>query len=715
MGPNTASVPCGSSRWKTLLRTAILLAAFPRQSFAAYVEVKDCYDTIPQASSTSSFPRLKIETLRASLDINSNVAQLELDLTGYYANISSCNGQDQVLRNISSTLDISSVTRFQSYKGETSKSSCREYNYQNYHHALFHQQSTYKVTRPFFLDTFDLSLHLTDASNVSFACAHAHITPSLNDAISTAALWAPISTFLLILLLALWHEAFPLPSRHQQVGPFIADPSPSHLTTISQSLSYIQFIFFSASLSIQYPGFLRAVASKSSWSTLMIPRGPILSATPYYGVRDGIYEVNGTFGGTAGLELMTQVLGAPITMSTWVNIISLCFILLLSKVILFQLSHRLPYARTRWFTGDAARRMRGTTDAGVRGTAWTVLRLFLSYFLTPVTAWATYQLTGATFLPIYHTVLTAFVITLLIAAFWWGVTQNSPRNMGYLLLDSSKRLQTPGRLSKSQDRYAMATFALMFVRGAAVGGLQIAGFVQLLVLVACEIVQLLVMGFTWQAFPLIRVGGLLAGAQLVVLGLCVGFLPGVAEHEAKSRLGLVILGVHIAVLLGAFVLPSLVRLGALLAHSICSIRERSNEAQEEGLGEYRLRHLNAPAPQNTIPRPISVQTFENPRSPSSLLMSPISTAPLRRDPPQEDVRSLAGVRRHRVSLLSSSSEGSAEDPNEPGRILEDFDDNERAGELESPGREYEARVGRRFSSASMLNYSRPLHGQPQSP
>ncbi|KAF9875047.1 integral membrane protein [Colletotrichum karsti] len=262
-------------------------------------------------------------------------------------------------------------------------------------------------------------------------------------------------------------------------------PSPTHLTLVSQILSYIQFIFFSASLALFYPGFLRAVASNSSWSTLMIPHGPILSSTPYYGIKDGIYEVNGTFGGTTGLELMTQVLGAPVTIHTWANIITLSLILLVGMVLLFQVSHRLPFTQS-WISVNSAR-FRGTTDSGVRGTAWTVLRVFLSYFLTPITAWTTYQLTGATFFPIYHTVLTAFVIALLIAAFWWSVTQSSPRNMGYLILDSSKRLQTPGNMSKSEDRHAMATFALMFVRGAAIGGLQIAGLVQLLILLACEI------------------------------------------------------------------------------------------------------------------------------------------------------------------------------------------------------------------------------------
>ncbi|KAJ0307243.1 hypothetical protein Brms1b_010033 [Colletotrichum noveboracense] len=226
----------------------------------------------------------------------------------------------------------------------------------------------------------------------------------------------------------------------------------------------------------------------------MIPHGPVHSATPYFGLKDALYEVNGTLTASPGLELMTQILGAPVTPRSWANTLTLVGLLLLAAAAAAaaQLALRRPSNRAR------AARLRGTTDPGLRGTVWTVLRVFLTYFLTPVAAWSTYQLTAAAFLPLYHTVLTALVVALLVAALWWGVMQNSPRNMGYLLLDASKTPQTPGRLSRSQDRYAMAMFALMFVRGAAVGGLQMpgAGVVQVLVLAACEVVQLLVMGFT---------------------------------------------------------------------------------------------------------------------------------------------------------------------------------------------------------------------------
>lgn len=580
-----------SSRRAWLSTSLCLLLASSHLGSAAYVQVTDCYDEV--GDNKSPLPRPRLEGLRAALFLSEESdARLALNLSVSSPDATSCPS----VSNHSAVVDIKSLARpATSNAPHTLNVSCREYSDPRYARAVVrHALDLEDIPEPRFLDDLDLTIRLSDASDRTYACARGQITPSLSPWVSSVALSLPIISFLLVLLVALWHEVSPLPpspSRNLQQGPFILDPSPSHLTRIAQSLSYIQFIFFSASLSVLYPGFLRAVASKCSWSTLMIPRGPILSSSPYYGTADGIYEVNGTLGGTAGLELMTQVLGAPVTTRTWANIASLCLILLLAMAALFQLGHRLPsFCASRGCNGSggwaasSARRTRGTTDLGFRGTAWTVLRVFLSYFLYPVTAWATYQLTGAEFLPVYHTALSALAAALLVAALCWAVRQSSPRNMGYLLLDSPKLAQTPGSLSRGRDRHAAATFALLLVRGAAVGGMQTAGgMVQVLVLAACEVLELVVMGFAWRSLPLGRAGGWLTGVKLVVLGLCVTFLPGVAGREVKLAMGLAVLGIHLVVLVGFFVIPSLFRVGALLANAVCSMRGSGAATRADGL------------------------------------------------------------------------------------------------------------------------------------
>ncbi|KAF6827858.1 integral membrane protein [Colletotrichum plurivorum] len=702
------------SRRRWLSASLSLLLATSQLASAAYVQVTDCYDEL--GDNKSPLPRSQLEGLRASLSLlDGSDARLALNLSLSSPDVTTCPSSD-VFAKYSAIVDFNSLARpTTSHTPQTLNISCHEYTNPRYSRAVVRRDLNLDIHPPRFLDDLDLTIRLSDASNRTYACARGHITPSLSPLISSIALYLPITSFLLVLLVALWHEVSPLPpsrSKNLQQGPFILDPSPSHLTRIAQSLSYIQFIFFSASLSLLHPGFLRAASSKCSWSTLMIPRGPILSSSPYYGTRDGIYEVNGTLGGTAGLELMTQVLGAPVTTRTWANIASLSLILLLAMACLFQLGHRLPsfFASRRdnggGWAASSARRLRGTTDLGLRGTAWTVLRVFLSYFLYPVTAWATYQLTMAGLLPAYHIALASLAAFLLVAALCWAVRESSPRNVGYLLLDSPKVAQTPGRLSRGRDRHASATFALLLVRGAAVGGMQTAGgMVQVLVLAGCEVLELLVMGIAWRSVPFARAGGMLAGVKLVVLGLSVTFLPGVAGREIKLAMGLAVLGIHVVVLVGVFVFPSLFRIGALLANTICSMRGSGAATRGDGLEDFRLRQLHL-APDQPATRPNS-EAFDNPRPPSSLLMSPMSRTPLRKDLAWDDLGSPGSARRSRLSL-SSSSDASSRDggrvPDDSPRASEDNDEMD----IGSPAHVYEARMGRRFSKASVLNYSRPL-------
>lgn len=562
--------------------TLLLLNTLASTTSAAYVQFQDCCDAISSEVAASSNTRLMPEGLRAALDNSDAVTKLHLNLTGSYPGVKTCDLVPS--SNVSATVEITSLTASKSYAVHNLTTNCHETNYPNHDVALIRHQMTFLLDPPSLIDSYDLNLHLLSSSQ-PFSCVTATITPALSPIAKSIAQYLPPATLLLNLLLALWHELLPLqiPSPTFN-GPFISSPSPTHLTLISQCLTTIQFLFLSTALTIPYPSFLRPLAAPSSWSTLMIPRGPVHSATPYFGLKDALYEVNGTLTASPGLELMTQILGAPVTPRSWANTLTLVGLLLLAAAAAAaQLALRRPSNRAR------AARLRGTTDPGLRGTVWTVLRGFLTYFLTPVAAWSTYKLTAAAFLPLYHTVLTALVVALLVAALWWGVTQNSPRNMGYLLLDASKTPQTPGRLPRSQDRYAMAMFALMFVRGAAVGGLQMpgAGVVQVLVLAACEVVQLLVMGFTWRCVPVLRVGGALSAARLVVLGMFVGFLPGVvAEVRTRNVLGLVVLGVHAVVLVGVFVVPGLVRVGVLMARTWDVVRAEK-KSESDGL-EVRI-------------------------------------------------------------------------------------------------------------------------------
>ncbi|KAH7367652.1 hypothetical protein B0T11DRAFT_336989 [Plectosphaerella cucumerina] len=177
------------------------------------------------------------------------------------------------------------------------------------------------------------------------------------------------------------------------------------------------FFFFLGALTLHFPGFMRPATSSNSWSTLMFPGGPVMSGSVYPGISDGIYEVNGTFGGTAGLELVSQVTGAPITMWNWINVISLACMLLASLIFIFQLGPKILWTR-RAFDSRTMQKIRGTEVHGVRGTPHTVMRVFFSYFMTPVVAWTSYKLTYAPLLPVHHIIISVMVLVLIPVAFW---------------------------------------------------------------------------------------------------------------------------------------------------------------------------------------------------------------------------------------------------------------------------------------------------------
>ncbi|KAF0324565.1 integral membrane protein [Colletotrichum asianum] len=339
--------------------TLLLLNTLASTTSAAYVQFRDCYDAISSEVAASSNTRLTPEGLRAALDNFDAVTKLHLNLTGSYPGVKTCDLLPS--SNVSAIVEITSLMASKSYTAHNLTTSCHETNYPDHDVALVRHQMTFLLDPPSLIDSWDLNLHLSSFSQ-PFSCVTATITPALSPIAKSIAQYLPPATLLLTLLLALWHELFPLqiPSPTFN-GPFISSPSPTHLTLISQCLTTIQFLFLSTALTIPYPSFLRPLAGLSSWSTLMIPRGPVHSATPYFGLKDALYEVNGTLTASPGLELMTQILGAPVTPRSWANTLTLG-LLLLAAAAAAQLALRRPSNRAR------AARLRGTTDPGLRGT-----------------------------------------------------------------------------------------------------------------------------------------------------------------------------------------------------------------------------------------------------------------------------------------------------------------------------------------------------------
>ncbi|RKU43768.1 hypothetical protein DL546_003147 [Coniochaeta pulveracea] len=595
-----------------------LLSSLLSPTLAAYVQFQDCLDTIP-AQGLSSQAHFSPESLKADLHQWHDATTVNLRISGRFPGKEICDDAPTVAF---SRLRVSSIAGTAEYDGKLDDVNCdRKLHFATEQGPYFGYNISYTVKRMHPVEAFELQVHLQGDDGKAFGCLRAPLTPEIGHDVTTVARWVPICILALVVAAAGLQSLpqFSWSSATDQAGPFFREASRAHLTHIADCLSYIQFIFFSGALSLSYPGFFQPVVSHSSWSTLMTSPGPVAHSWRYHGIADGIYEVNGTFGGTHGMELMTQVIGAPVTMGTWTNVITYTAIIFVLLVAVIQVGKCLNQTRD-WFAPPRSPEERAAhTFSGVSHTAWTAFRALISYFLLPVVAWTTYQLDYAQLLPFYHTTICAIVLFILVVCCWWAATQSSPRQMGYLILDSSKDYQTLMSMSRSQDVLSIAMFGLLFARGATIGGLQFAGLPQLLVLVACEIMQLALVTLVRTPAAVLSTSGLTTVARLIVTLLSVLFVPGVAALEFRSIFGYMILALHGSVLVFCFLSPALFRMARLLATASGGPGSQFSDPGPDEPQIYGLRRLRQ--------RPTTVNNLTHPTVPHIGLMQPDTIQP----------------------------------------------------------------------------------------
>ncbi|EWG54065.1 hypothetical protein FVEG_12366 [Fusarium verticillioides 7600] len=555
---------------------------------ASYVQFKDC--SVPSSSAYSYSP----DSLDVYLDQRSNgTTTLNLAIAGNYPDLASC--RRSLLGNASVELSLEALGGTTRYNGEVRNATCRTREFKQINRVwhLQYLDVLFWINDPKPLAAYEFEINIDAPDHFSVACLNGFLTPDIGYSAQEISFWVPALTFILVVLAAVGKEWYNLvhPLREDDESGQERSISRSHLTRIADCLAYIQFIFFSSALSLRQPGFLQPVVSSTSWSTLMTRRGIVWRHSLYYGIRDGIHEINGTFGGTSGLEHMTQVMGAPVTVETWTNIATLAAVILVLLYAVIQAGLHLRWTRD-WFQ-QSGRWMIDRSSKPHKATIWVALRVYLSYLLLPLTAWTTYQLDSASARPVYYTILVIVVVALLIIGCWWGMSR-SPQDMGYLLVDNLHK-QTPEEPSRTQDYYSYVTFILLFARGVIIGGLQRFGTVQLFSLMACEVIQLGFLAWVGATSELLSKPVLIAGARLSVLLLFLGMIPDLWTHIAASALGYVLLAFHALFLVGMFLVPSAyesTRLGVTCYNEWQTPQQPAGDSSLERPQVYGLRQLS---------------------------------------------------------------------------------------------------------------------------
>ncbi|KAH7014210.1 uncharacterized protein B0I36DRAFT_48673 [Microdochium trichocladiopsis] len=403
------------------------------------------------------------------------------------------------------------------------------------------------------------------------------------------------------------------------------------LPGVGDCLQYLQFVFLTACLSLRYPGFYQPAVSELRWyslfgTTLWVDR------FAYDGYVDGVYELNGTFGGTYGAELMTQVVGAPLTTGTWVNMV-ICVGIAAGVVGVLLWALWVLEARKAVRLGlPPALGHRGGSGGGAGGGSLLVPRLvplasnvakvILSYFMLPVVALTVYQLDYANSLPVTHSTFAVVLLVGLVGVFGWLVWRIPTRSLGVLLFDSSNRYRrldgnhnnsdyddydddddndndannggdvttsaaartaAAGR-TRADQIFVYALFLTTFIRAALIGGVQISGLTQVVALFCTEFLFAAYI-VAMQAYPLLSIGSFSAGVRVLSIAAMIAFVPDMVSESPREVIGYAVLGMHAVFLVCGFGGMGVWHLGS----AVVGKAKRGKEGEIYGLRDLQRR------------------------------------------------------------------------------------------------------------------------------
>lgn len=518
-----------------MLSGVALWALLVTASHAAYVQSRDC------STDTADF-RLIPEGLRASVNASRDTFDTDFHVVANYANGTECNSTAPL--DVVPVFMVIDYNGAHQYPGRISNTSCAKYGPSE---ARLRLEITSTFNRSTFLDAFEITLDLMTHDGTPLLCVEADLTPEIRPWTRLVSFWLPVLAFSAASLVASW----PLQqNEHHAMFPDVQDRNNYRMARASEMLAYIQFIYFSGALSLRYPGFLQPLIGFSSWSTLMLPAGPVSNQSRYVGVKDGIYETNGTLTGAPGFVILSQITSSPGMSKNWFNTIVFALIVLL---FFFVSVHVRELLREKSCSNSTTTGQKPLSRFKER--SWTVSRLFISLFLLPLSAWSTYQLSNGR-MALQNSAVAILALVLLLSSFWWTWTQaDSSADIGIFVIQGETRVRSEVSKEHTRKYHALNIFCLMLFRGIIIGGLQAHTRTQFGILLGLELLHLICTAYWSGISSLLSLSGVLYGSRLILFSLHTAFLPGLTDLPSKILLGYIILSWHLAVLIGIFLIP----------------------------------------------------------------------------------------------------------------------------------------------------------------
>jgi hypothetical protein len=539
-------------------------------AYGGYVQSRSCDGQVNNGGVGSS---LYVQLQRAHDDLEHDTLSLDV----FPRSLQQC--RNESTSDFSATLHIDMLGRHSVYLASNT-SVCRTLSLEHVNHAR--EALVYPLTfqveslPPF--STFNIHLQLESGAGPALDCLQAELTPALSDATSTTLAWMPRIILPFVLLVGL------LRYRDERARGYMHAPSTSNLRLpgLGDCLAYMQWIFLSAGLSLHYPGFLQPVASKFSLFSLFLA-GPVTHGKVYSGVEDGIYSINGTYGGTTGLEHMHQIVGAPSTVDTWVNMVIVMLIISVSAALLLEAAA--VYKRIS--RQEEVMSSQEPLSSRLVSRMMAILRVVLSYFTTPLSALSFYQLSASKHLTVWHTVSAALLVLSIISALIWLLCRLPSRTIGLLMHETPKWYQEQGKqIHRAEKIYVTVLVALIFIRGAIIGGLEAFGPVQLSLLAASEVCLLFTIRWL-RVHPWLSMSTMAPAVRLFTTLLMICFVRGMTDDSTRTAVGYAIISLHAFTLVMGILLPAAYHLVKIVCgaakrtvHGVSTPNSREAHAKE---------------------------------------------------------------------------------------------------------------------------------------
>ncbi|KAK5094205.1 hypothetical protein LTS08_008696 [Lithohypha guttulata] len=433
-----------------------------------------------------------------------------------------------------------------------------------------------------------------------YACVNAYITPDLGSGLKHLLTYLPLGLLIVIgvaTISAAMFSPWGTIDIFRWTSNYGRDEDVLRLVTpgFGDCLQYIQFIVFSGSLSLHYPGYYQPVVSRLGWSTLLFNESLVTGGNGTIAIADGIYHYRRN--STRGLDRMTQLIGMTSPTDAWADMMVWLVVIMTAVVVLTQVGFLL-----RWIY----RQVKDVAPEDLRSKNWyfsfgNIVRIALGYFLLPLVALSMFQFIIASSGPTYAVALAALVLAFVIAFAVWMTYQFIRIRPKSFLFDDLQTVLLYGPLYNTY-RDDTATFALVpifvnFLRGIAIGAIQDSGIAQLVLLAICEVTMILSLNIirpyaSTTSMNLYQT--CFSSTRLFTILLSIAFVPTLDITTAtRGWIGYVILLIHACVIIFGFFLNALQTLVEVVARLAGAGGSSGSDAARGGLVKvFGMRQLS---------------------------------------------------------------------------------------------------------------------------